>query len=139
MNSCYMLDTNIISHIIKDNFPSVQQKLIDTPMNQIVVSTITQAELLYGLAKKPAAKQLKTIVHEFLLRVDILPWDIEAANCYAEIRSELEKKGTPIGNMDMLIAAHALSADAILVSNDQAFRHIPHLQLVDWTRKPTDQ
>lgn len=129
-----MLDTNTASYIIKGNVPSVRERLLRIPMAQICISTVTQAELLFGVAKKPEATRLKTVVHEFLLRVEILPWDCEAAQEYAEIRAYLERDGKPMGNMDMMIAAHALASKAVLVTNDQAFRHIERMCLEDWTK-----
>jgi tRNA(fMet)-specific endonuclease VapC len=76
----------------------------------------------------PGAIRPKTLVEEFLLRVEVLPWTSEAAGQYAEIRAALEKFGRPMGNMDMLIAAHALAANAILVTHDRVFRRVKGLK-----------
>jgi tRNA(fMet)-specific endonuclease VapC len=90
---------------------------------------------LRGVAKKPDAKQLPMVVNEFLLRVEILPWDSRAAEAYAALRTAIEKEGKPLGAMDMLIAAHAASSGAILVTNDKAFYNVrKHLSLEDWTK-----
>lgn len=132
MKHDYILDTNIASYIIK-NHPAVRRKLLTEPSNKICISCITQAELLFGVAKRPEATNLKIAVHEFLIRIDVLPWDSAAANWYALIRSELERKGKVCGGMDMMIASHALSIDATLVTNDQAFQNIDQLTLEDWT------
>lgn len=133
MKTKFMLDTNIASFIIKDTCPNLRKKLLHTPMEQICISSITEAELLFGLAKKPHAIQLKRIVHSFLLHVDILPWDSKAASCYARLRKDIEKQGKALGNMDLLIAAHAVSLNTTLVSHDRAFAKIKELKTADWT------
>lgn len=128
-----MLDTNTASYIIKGNPPKVRQRLNSVSMEQVCISSITQAELLYGLARHINPGGLKIAIHEFLLRVDILSWDSEAADCYAVLRAKLEKAGKCCGNMDMMIAAHALSANTILITSDKGFRHMDKLQLENWT------
>ena len=131
----YMLDTNTASYIIKGTNDTVKAHLENVPMASICVSSITQAKLLRGVAKKPEAKHLPVIVNEFLLRVEILPWDSHAANAYAELRTACEKKGKSLGAMDMLIAAYSVSSGAILVTNDKAFYNLGHyLSLEDWTK-----
>lgn len=90
--------------------------------------------MLRGVARKPEAKGLPIAVKEFLIRVEILPWDSDAAETYAQLRTSCEKEGTPLGTMDMLIAAHSVAAGATLVTNDQAFFRVKHhLSLTDWT------
>lgn len=126
-----MLDTNMVSHIIKGTYPSVREKLLKTPMSQICISAVTRGELLFGLAKRHDAMRLREAVHEFLLRIDTLPWDSSAAECYGEMCAKLERVGKPLGNQDMMIAAHAKAAETILVSNDQAFGQVERLQIVD--------
>jgi len=131
----FMLDTNMASYIIKGANDAVQKRLENVPMASVCISAVTQAELLRGVAKKPDAKQLPLVVNEFLLRVEILPWDSRAAEAYAALRTAIEKEGKPLGAMDMLIAAHAASSGAILVTNDKAFYHVrKHLSLEDWTK-----
>ncbi len=131
----FMLDTNMASYIIKGANDAVQKRLENVPMASVCISAITQAELLRGVAKKPDAKQLPLVVNEFLLRVEILPWDSRAAEAYAALRTAIEKEGKPLGAMDMLIAAHAASSGAILVTNDKAFYNVrKHLSLEDWTK-----
>ncbi len=90
------------------------------------MSAITQAELLRGVAKKPEATQLSVAVNEFLIRVDILPWGSEAVTAYAQLRTNCKREELSVGAMDMLIAAHAVASDAILVTNDQAFYRVSH-------------
>ena len=131
----FMLDTNMASYIIKGANDAVQKRLENVPMASLCISAVTQAELLRGVAKKPDAKQLPMVVNEFLLRVEILPWDSRAAEAYAALRTAIEKEGKPLGAMDMLIAAHAASSGAILVTNDRAFYNVrKHLSLEDWTK-----
>ena len=130
-----MLDTNMASYIIKGANDAVQKRLENVPMTSICISSITQAELLLGVAKKPDAKQLPVAVNEFLLRVEILSWDSPAAEAYADLRAVFEKEGKSLGAMDMLIAAHAASSGAILVTNDKAFYNVKkYLSLEDWTQ-----
>jgi tRNA(fMet)-specific endonuclease VapC len=131
----YMLDTNTANYIIKGEPVVVREHLRQVPMASVCISSITQAELLRGVAKKPEAKHLPIAVKEFLIRVDIMPWDSDAAEAYARLRTSCEREGTPLGTMDMLIAAHSVAVGAILVTNDQAFYRIKHdLSLEDWTR-----
>jgi tRNA(fMet)-specific endonuclease VapC len=130
----YLLDTNTASYIIKGTVPSVQRRLAKVPMAQLAISTVTEGELRYGLARRRDAMQLQTIVHEFLLRLTILAWDSEAAQEYGELRAALEREGRPMGNLDMMIGAHALALDLILVTSDQAFRRIKKLKVEDWTK-----
>lgn len=130
----YLLDTNTASYIIKGKPPIVRERLREVPMASVCISAITQAELLLGIERKPDATKLHETVHEFLLRVEILPWDSDAAEAYARLRAHCERNGTPLGSMDMLIAAHAAATGAILVSNDGAFQHVKQfLTLEDWT------
>jgi tRNA(fMet)-specific endonuclease VapC len=129
----YLLDTNMASYIIKGNFPRVRQRLEKVPMSEVGISSVTEAELRFGVERKPEATRLKTIVEEFLLRVEILPWDSDAAKQYASVRATLERDGTPMGNLDMMIAAQALASESVLVTNDQVFRRAKKLRVEDWT------
>lgn len=134
----YMLDTNIASYVIKGKPVEVRERLLRVPMISVCISVITEAELLWGVAKRPDAKGLPISVKEFLLRVEILPWDSLAAKAYAELRTACQKAGKLLGNMDMLIAAHAKAEDTVLVTNDKAFYNIEYiLNLEDWTQTAT--
>ena len=134
MSSRYLLDTNTASYVIKGNIPRVRERLLKVPMAQLAVSAVTEAELLFGAARKPEAVQLKMAVEEFLLRVEALPWDSTAARQYAEVRAALERSGAPMGNLDMMIAAHALALEAVLVTNDRAFRRLGRVKIENWTK-----
>lgn len=134
MSPRYLLDTNTASYIIKGNIPRVRERLLKVPMSGLLISAATEAELLYGAARKSDSGRLKTAVDEFLLRVDSLAWDSNAARRYADLRAALEIAGTPMGNLDMMIAAQALAAEAILVTNDRSFFRLKHLKIEDWTK-----
>ena len=130
----HLLDTNTASYVIKRNFPRVRERLLKVPMAEVGISTVTEAELRFGVARKPEAVRLKIAVEEFLLRVEVLPWDSEAAQQYAEVQAELERIGEPRGNLDMMIAAHALAVQVVLVTHDHVFRRIKRLKIEDWTK-----
>ena len=130
----YLLDTNTASYVIKGNFPRVRERLMKTPMAEVGISVITEAELRFGVARKPAAVKLRTAIEEFLLRVETLPWDSEAAQQYGQIRAALERVGQPMGNLDMIIAAHALAAQVVLVTHDHVFRRVKQLKIEDWSK-----
>jgi len=102
-------------------------------MASVCISAITQAELLHGVAGKPEAKRLPIAVENFLIHVEIMPWDSDAAEAYARLRTSCENEGTPLGTMDMLIAAHSVAVDAVLITNDKAFYNVKlPLSLEDW-------
>jgi tRNA(fMet)-specific endonuclease VapC len=134
MAARYLLDTNIASYIIKGNFPAVRRRMVRHPMSEIAISSITEGELSYGVARIPDALRLRAIVEEFLLRVTILPWDSDAARQYGELRAAVEQSGQPMGSLDMLIAAHGLVPGLILVTNGRAFGRIAKLKVQDWTK-----
>jgi tRNA(fMet)-specific endonuclease VapC len=134
MSSRYLLDTDTASYIIRGNIPRVRERLLKVPMSQVLISAVTEAELLFGAARKREAVRLKTAIDEFLLRVDSLPWDSNAARRYAGVRAALEIAGTLMGNLDMMIAAHALAEEAVLVTNDRSFRRLKELKIEDWTK-----
>lgn len=130
----YLLDTNAFSHAVKGMLPHFDVRFATVPLEEIAVSVITEAELLFGLAKRPEAYHLARAVHRLLEQITILPWTSKAARQYANLRFALETKGQPMGSMDLMIAAHALAEDAVLVTNDAAFRRIHSLKIEDWTR-----
>jgi tRNA(fMet)-specific endonuclease VapC len=130
----YLLDTNTVSYIIKGNRPRVRERLLGVPMAEVGISVITEAKLLFGLARRPAATKLRIVVEEFLLRVEVLAWGSDAAQQYATIRAALESGGEPIGNLDLMIAAQALASDLILVSSDAVFKRVKNLKIEDWSK-----
>lgn len=130
----HMLDTDTASYIIKGRTPTVEARLAALPPDRVCVSAITRAELMYGLKRLPAAHRLHLGVRQFLRIVRALAWDAEAADLYAEIRHQLSSTGQPIGEADMMIAAHALTVGAILVTNNT--RHFARIDapliLANW-------
>lgn len=134
MSVRYLLDTDIASYIINDRFPKLREKLREVPMSDLGVSVITEAELRFGLARKPDVSHLGFIIEDFLSRVEILPWDSNAAKTYATLRANLEREGKLLGSMDMMIAAHALAVGRILVTHDHGFRQVKKLRIEDWSR-----
>lgn len=131
--SGYLLDTNIASHIIRGDRPAISQRLASLPMEDIAVSAVTEGELLFGLAKRNYPAALTKRVRQFLLRVDVLPWDHDVTQAYADLRAGCEAKGVSPAPLDMMIAAQAVAADAVLVTNDKAFSRLPDpLRTENW-------
>lgn len=102
-------------------------------MSALCISAITGGELMFGLTKVPDAKRLQQAVTELLRRVDVLPWDSAVMRRYGEMRAGLENHGRVLGPLDMLIAAHALETNSVLVTNDAAFSRVIGLTVEDWT------
>jgi tRNA(fMet)-specific endonuclease VapC len=130
----YLLDTNMASYVIKGNLPRVREHLLTIPMAEVGISVVTEAELRFGTARRPEAVRLKIAVEEFLLRVEVLFWNSEAAQHYARVRAALERAGDPMGNLDLMIAAQALAAQAVLVTHDRVFRRVKGLKIEDWSK-----
>jgi len=133
MSARYLLDTSAASYAITKKSLVFDRRLTRVSMVELAVSTVTEAELRYGLARRPSAP-LQTTIETFLLALTVFPWDSSAAHRYGELRAALERQGQPLGSLDMMIAAHALSLGLILVSGDAAFKRIKHLKVEDWTR-----
>lgn len=129
-----MLDTDTASYLIKGRATKIEAKLSQLAPFMVCVSVITQAELLYGLKQLADGHPLHQAVRQFLRIIRVLPWDSDAANYYAVIRHQLVSSGQTIGEMDMMIAAHSLSANAVLVTNNT--RHYERitapLTLINW-------
>lgn len=129
-----MLDTNICIYIIKQKPPEVLKRFLEYQVGDIAISAITLAELRYGVAKSHYRDKNTKALDEFIIPLEILPFDEEATRSYGEIRAALEKAGTPIGSMDLLIAAHAVSLGVTLVTNNtKEFNRVSGLTVVDWT------
>ena len=136
MTVLHMLDTDTASYIIKRRSPAIGAKLAAIPPALVCVSVMTRAELQYGLKRLPADHRLHIGVRQFLTIVRVLPWDAEAADAYADIRHQLVTTGQPIGEMDMMIAAHSLAAKAVLVTNNvRHYERIPGLVLAGWSEE----
>jgi len=127
----YMLDTDTVSHIVRNHTPVIK-KLIKHEDDEICISVITNAELSYGLEKKQSERLINE-VRAIIEKCTIIDFNVSQSEIYGKIRLELEKSGTPLGDMDMLIAAAALSTGAILVShNTKHFSKIKGIKVEDW-------
>ncbi|MDY6954522.1 MAG: type II toxin-antitoxin system VapC family toxin [Thermodesulfobacteriota bacterium] len=130
-----MLDTNICIYIIKRKPEQVLQRLKNARISDIGVSSITLSELAYGAEKSSRPDQNRIALAQFLAPLEILSYDDMAAQEYGKIRAYLQRRGTPIGPMDMLIAAHALSVNCTLVTNNEAeFSRIVSLKIDNWAK-----
>lgn len=129
-----LLDTNICIYIIKRQPANVLKRFLEYQVGDVAISSITLAELRFGVAKSVQREKNAKALDEFIIPLEVVPFDEQAALAYGEIRTILEKAGTPIGSMDMLIAAHAVSLGISLVTNNtREFIRVPALTLVDWT------
>jgi tRNA(fMet)-specific endonuclease VapC len=129
----FMLDTNTASWLLKGQ-PNVLARLAAATTEHICLSVVTEAELLYGVAKRPEARKLRATIDELLAAIEVLPWSSATARRYGTIRAELDRRGKPIGALDLMIAAHAVEHNAILATNDRAFGAVPGLSVEDWTK-----
>ena len=129
----YILDTNICIYIIKKKPESVFNKFRELTPGEVGISSITLAEMQYGIGKSSKPGQNQEALNQFLLPLEILDFNTKAAIEYGRIRSVLEKKGTPIGSLDMLIAAQAKSVGTVLVTNNtKEFKRVAGLKLENW-------
>ena len=129
-----LLDTNICIYIIKQQPASVLKHFLEYQIGDIGISSITLSELRYGVAKSQHQDKNSKALDLFITPLEVVPFDDAAALAYGGIRATLEKAGTPIGSMDMLIAAHAVALGIPLVTNNtREFERVPGLEVVDWT------
>ena len=129
----FLLDTNICIYLIKKKPPEVLQRFNTVEVGEIGVSSITVAELEFGVQKSQFPEKNHQALTQFLLPLLVLDFDKSAAVIYGNIRAGLEKQGKPIGSLDTLIAAHALSLDATLITNNlKEFERVPNLKLENW-------
>lgn len=129
MSQRYLLDTNVVSHVMQGRDTALLARLTAVQVGQVVMSSVTLAELEYGLHRKGQPVRLRNALAQVLLRVDVLPWDERAATCYGKLCATLEAQGINLSDFDMMIAAHAVAVDAILVSRDKAFAQVPAQRL----------
>lgn len=133
MTQRYMLDTNIVSHIMQGRDAALLTQLTQLAVGQAVISSVTLAELEYGIHRKGQPARLRAALTQVLLRIDVLPWDEPVAVCYGELCATLEAQGISQSDFDMMIAAHAIAVDATLVSRDKAFSQMSsRLSLAIW-------
>lgn len=129
----YMLDTNICIYAIKHKPKQVFQRLQEHETEEICISSVTYAELVHGIEKSKAVDKNRVALALLLSNIEIISFDTLAAEGYGKIRADLEKKGTPIGPLDMMIAGHAKSLDYTVVTNNtKEFERVIGLKLENW-------
>ena len=128
-----MLGTNICIYLIKHHQPSVLERFLSHPVDDIGISSVTVAELECGASKSRHPAKNRIALGQFISPLDVAAFNREAATAYGRLRATLEQKGTPIGAMDLLIAAHALSLKVRLITNNaREFRRVPGLRIENW-------
>ena len=128
-----MLDTNICIYIIKQQPTAVLNRFLEYQVGDIGISSITLSELRYGVAKSQYKEKNSKALDEFIIPLEVVPFDEMAALVYGDVWASLENAGTPIGSMDYLIASHALSLGVTLVTNNiREFNRVTGLHIVDW-------
>lgn len=133
MRDQYLLDTNIVSLIVRGKSPRAAEVMATKRRSHVAVSVITEMELRFGLEKHPAAARIKPVVDGFLGAVRVLPLPPEIAVVYGRLRWALERAGRPIGPLDTIIAAHSMALGAILVTNNiSEFGRVAGLRCEDW-------
>lgn len=132
----YMLDTNICIELIRKQPAHLVKRVTSMNVGDVGVSAITVAELQHGASKSQNPEANLVALEQFLLPLSIADFGYDASAVYGQIRADLERRGMLIGPMDLLIAAHALSLDVILVTNNvKEFSRVPDLKVEDWTKK----
>ena len=129
----YLLDTNIVSYLLKGRMPEVRTRYDHAPVGTIAISSVTEAEIVYGLERIPGAMRRQLATAIFFASVARLAWDSETAHRYGKLRAEQERKGKPLSTEDLMIAAHALALGVTLVTHDAAFSFVDGLKTEDWT------
>jgi tRNA(fMet)-specific endonuclease VapC len=128
-----LLDTNICVYLINRDPPQVLARLQTLPSRDIVLSSLTVAELAWGVAKSRSERNREALA-AFIASFQVIVFDLDAAFIYGDVRADLHRRGTPIGPIDMLIAAHALALDVTLVTNNEReFKRVPGLRVENWT------
>lgn len=127
----WLLDTNTVSYLIRDTLRNAPSAAAN-PEN-LCISTITEAELLFGVRRRPEARRVNEMVVSLIGSIEVRPFDSAAAESYGALRAAMQRIGKSLTSLDMLIAAHALSLGATLVTSDAAFRHVPGLAVEDWS------
>ena len=129
----YLLDTNICIYIIRGKHKEVIERFRHYHLSDLLISSVTTAELYFGIEKSKRREHNLEVLERFLLPLSVQPFDYEASKSYGELRAELERRGTPIGPLDTLIAAHALSLGATLVTNNtREFERVSELRVENW-------
>lgn len=130
----YMLDTNICIYAIK-KVPQVLYNIQNIEPEDVCISSVTYAELVHGVEKSTYVERNRLALSLLLSNIEIKSFDVDAADCYGKIRSDLEKKGTPIGPLDMMIAGHAKSLGCTLITNNEKeFKRVKGLKISNWMK-----
>ncbi len=134
MNITYLLDTNTLSYIAKGKSQAARAQLASLNAGDVAcISSITEAEVRYGLTRRPQAHRLHAAVEALLFKLQILPWGSDEAAAYGKLRARLEAAGSVLSELDLQIVAHAIAIGAVLVTNDKALRRIKELHgTVNW-------
>jgi len=126
-----MLDTNVIGYLMRKN-PLIARRLVDLPTSQVCASVVTEGEIRFGLAKHSGNAGLAAAVDAFFSTIEVLSWTRATAKVYGQMRADLERRGRPLAPLDMMIAAHAVEAGAILVTSDRALLSAPGVACENW-------
>ncbi len=130
----YMLDTNIVSYAMRARPTAVLERLRAVRPTATCISVVTLAELRFGAARSATRKRYNALIDTFVSQVTVAPFEADAASRYGDLRAAIEGIGQRIGDLDMLIAAHALACGCILVTNNSAeFTRVPGLDVEDWS------
>jgi tRNA(fMet)-specific endonuclease VapC len=133
MAPAYMLDTNAASMLIRGKATAMLQALVAE--HPVCLSVITEAEIRFGVVRRPEATRLAKTADVFLVDTPVLPWTSATAEAYGELRARMETLGVSLSAMDLLIAAHAVAEGCILVTADRAFSKVPGLKTLDWSQQ----
>ena len=129
-----MLDTNTVSRFIRRDSAVLIRRVNSTPVHQICISCVTEAELLYGLEKKPLATALRKAVLAFINTVEVVPWTSDTARAYAKLRAATELRGLTLGSLDLMIASHAVETGTTFVTHDRTLHRLRSwLTVEDWS------
>lgn len=132
----YLLDTNIVSYFLRDASATLSQRILDSSPDTLAISIISAGELRYGLSKLPPSRRARDLAQRLnavLTAISVLPLPADAAPHYGHTRAQLETAGTPIGNNDLWIAAHALAENMTLITNNVGeFQRVQELRVENW-------
>jgi|SRR5580692_10926730 tRNA(fMet)-specific endonuclease VapC len=133
MPAAYLLDTNIVSYFVRGDYPEARRRMMSTPLDSLAISSVTEAELLFWVIKRPTSSRIRLGVADFLVKVQCFAWDSDAARYCALIRETLRRRGRVLSTEDLMIAAHARALGLTLVTHDSAFSFVDGLKTEDWT------
>ena len=132
----FLLDTNIASFLVEGGNSALLRRVRAVPPSHLVISSVTEAEMRFGMERLPPEAKLRVTVPKFLESIESAPWDTLCAREYGSLAAAQQKSGQPLSFADTMIAAHALALGLTLVTNDKAFTRIELLRVDDWTQGP---